>query len=163
MHPNSTHLPVPPYPPLTLAVSPPQKQKPSSLLFLSHGSNISSFLLSNQLCQQMFIAGSHCSGPRPLVSGTPSSLDSPRNSLGISRGHPESWRCCGYSFTRPVPSQVQQVLGGVDVRVGHPKTWLWAWVAAELVRPSHGAACLRRGDRASSPMPMPPRSVLLCL
>lgn len=33
--------------------------------------------------------------------------------------------------------QLQQVLDGVDVRVGQPKASLWACVVAELVIPGH--------------------------
>lgn len=54
--------------------------------------------------EQMFIAMSHWSGARPLVSGTASSLDLHQNSFAIPRGCPESWRHCKYRSRRPVLS-----------------------------------------------------------
>lgn len=42
--------------------------------------------------------------------------------------------------------ELQQLLDGVDVRVGQPKAWLWNWVVAELVIPI--------GVSASSPLPV---------
>ena len=37
---------------------------------------------------------------------------------------------------------LQQVLDGVDVRVGQPKVQLWSWVVAKLVSLATGTTCL---------------------
>lgn len=60
---------------------------------------------SIQLYQQKFIAMNHQSGSRPLVSGTPLSLDPHQNSSGLSNGCPESLRSCGYCYAWPLLSQ----------------------------------------------------------
>lgn len=52
---------------------------------------------------------------------------------------------------------LQQVLEGVVIRVGQPKTRLWTWVAVELVSPGPRATQLRRGGRVGSPTLLPLR------
>ena len=81
----------------------------------------------------MLITMSRWSGSKPPLSGIPSSLDllaypvaalSHRDSAGI--------------FPRDQSlHDLQQVLDGVNVRVGQPKARLGAWMVVELVNPGH--------------------------
>ena len=76
------------------------------------------FVLSALLL--MFNVVSHWLGSRPLVSDTPSSVGSSQNSSQTFLCPPESWRSCGCPSTGKSLPELQQVLDGMDVRVGHP-------------------------------------------
>ena len=80
---------------------------------------------------QRSIAMSHWSGSRPLASVTPSVLDPYGNSSQISCCCSVSWSCvmCP-AATYPNQSQMIQILGWAS-----SEPWIWAWVAADLVKP----------------------------
>ena len=83
-----------------------QKKKPIHLFLVALAATGHHILYSfvHSAFEQMFIAMSHWSGARSLVSGTPSSLDLHQNSFAIPCGCPGSWRHCNYRSTGPVLS-----------------------------------------------------------
>lgn len=74
----------------------------------------------HQFYWQMFIAVNRWSASRHLVSATASSQNPNQNSSG------------DLPQDQPLHQQ-QQVLDGVDAKVGQPKVQLWVWEVAKLV------------------------------
>ena len=75
-------------------------------------------LLPYQPYLQIFIAMSHWSGLRPLVSGTPSLLNPYQNSSQMSHNSLDHIDRMGIVPQSQSLHKLQQVLGGVDIIVG---------------------------------------------
>lgn len=82
-----------------------------------------------------------------ILTGTP---------LGDSMAFLSLEDCSGIVPQGQSLHELQQVLGGIDVRVDHPKAQLCAWVLAELVSLGHcGHSPQVKGMEPSLPHPCP--------